>query len=76
MPRTLLGGVFDQQRGEGVAVAGEELNAGEEAFLEVAVGVEVEHDRGGVLGEGCLFLELKVGGHAAEAIHLIAHLAG
>jgi hypothetical protein len=69
-----LGGVLDEKGGEGVTVAGEELDAAKEAFLEMRVGIEGEHDGVGVFAEGGLLLELEVGGQAAEAVHLVAHL--
>ncbi len=76
MAGTLLGGVLDEEIGEGVAVAGEEPDSSEETLLEMAVGVEAEQDGGGVLFERGFSLKLEGSGHATKAVHLVAHLAG
>ena len=65
MPRAFLGSMAYQEGRQRVAVAGEEPHAAEQALLQVAIGVEVQHDGRRVLVQRCLFLQLEVRSHAA-----------
>ncbi len=48
MPRTFLAGVLYQQRRQRIAVQREELDAADEALLQMRVGIEVQSDGGSV----------------------------
>lgn len=72
----VVGGFGDEAIDEGFSVAGDELNAGGEALLGVTVGVEGGGDGVGMAAERGLFFELEAGGHATEAVHLVAHFGG
>lgn len=76
MAGTVVGGFSDETVDEGFAVAGDKLDAGEDALLRVAGGEEVRGDGLGVAVEGGLLFQFEAGGHLAEAVHLIAHFGG
>lgn len=69
-------GLLDERGEERRSIAGQIGDAADRPLLRMAIGEEVEAKRVHVAADAGFTLQLVVGGQAAEAVHLVAHLRG
>src|SRR5580698_7266804 len=72
---TTVTSLADQLIDQAIAVAGEKISSANQPLLQTAVRIQSLNNSLCMTAKRCFLLQFEVGSHAAQTVHLVAHLA-